>query len=362
MRFAILNKKKYVAILLTFGIITGLTGCKSNQGNAINNTPTPTIAGDSTTDNSLNDKIQKSSFKLNTIITITLYGTQDESIIDGAFAVCDEYENLLSRTKGSSEIYQLNHSSNNSFIVSDDTLELLQRGLDYCRISNGAFDLSVEPLTSLWNFGSEQQRLPKSQEIKNALSHVGYEGIKIDGNTVTFTNDDMGIDLGAIAKGYIADKIKDYLLEQGVTSATINLGGNVLLVGKKPDGSPFRIGIQKPFEDRNETIAVMELNDVSVVSSGIYERYFEEDGVQYHHILNPSTGYPYDNNLLSVTIISKESTDGDALSTTCFALGLEKGLELIESMEDTYAVFITKDDTLHYSKGFLENIVVTETK
>ncbi len=361
MRFAINNKKKYVALLLSLAIATSLTGCKSNQGNSTNNTPTPTIPGNSTTNNSVNDKIQKSSFKLNTIITITLYGTQDESIIDGAFALCDKYENLLSRTKSSSEIYQLNHASNNSFEVSDDTLDLLKRGLDYCRVSNGAFDLSVEPLTSLWNFGSDKQRLPEREEIENALSHVGYEDIKIEGNTVTMKAG-MGIDLGAIAKGYIADKIKEYLLEHKVTSATINLGGNVLCVGKKPDGSPFRIGIQKPFEDRNETIAVMELDDVSVVSSGIYERYFEVDGTQYHHILNPSTGYPYDNNLLSVTIISKESTDGDALSTTCFALGLEKGLELIESMEDTYAVFITKDDTLHYSKGFLENIVVTETK
>ncbi len=358
----ITTNKKYVAILLMLAITTGITGCKNNQGNLIDTAPSPTIAEDSTTENSINNRIEKSSFKLNTIITITLYGSQDSSIIDGAFALCDEYENLLSRTKSSSEIYQLNHSSNNSLVVSDDTLDLLKRGLDYCRISDGAFDISVEPLTSLWNFGSTNQRLPEYEEIKDALTHIGYEGIKIDGNTVTFLNDNMGVDLGAIAKGYIADKIKDYLLERNVTSATINLGGNVLCVGKKPDGSPFRIGIQKPYENRNETVAVMELNDVSVVSSGIYERYFTVDGVQYHHILNPSTGYPYDNNLLSVTIISKESTDGDALSTTCFALGLEKGLELIDSMEDTYAVFITKDDTLHYSNGFLENIVVTETK
>ena len=170
----------------------------------------------------------------------------------------------------------------------------------------------------------------------------------------------MGINLGAIAKGYIADKMKDYLLEEGVESAIIDLGGNVLCVGQRPDGSPFRIGVQMPFADRSETAAVMEISDKSVVSSGIYERYFEQDGVLYHHILNPSTGYPYENDLVSVTIISDESVDGDGLSTTCFALGLDKGMELINSLPDVQAVFITEDYQLHYSEDFENQITLAE--
>lgn len=186
--------------------------------------------------------------------------------------------------------------------------------------------------------------------------------MQLDGNLLTFAKEGMGLDLGAIAKGYIADRIKDYLLEQGVKSATINLGGNVLCVGEKPEGTPFKIGIQKPFSDRSETIAVMNISDKSVVSSGIYERYFEKDGKIYHHILNPATGYPYDNHLVSVTIISDKSVDGDGLSTSCFALGLDKGMELINSLPDVQAVFITDDYELHYSDGFEEEISMADVK
>ena len=245
--------------------------------------------------------------------------------------------------------------------LSKDTITLLNRGIYYSEISNGAFDISVEPITSLWNFGSKDQHVPDPEELKKAVSLVGYKNILLTDNEATLTKEGMGIDLGAIAKGFIADRMKDFLLEQGVKSAIINLGGNVLCVGSKPSGEAFKIGIQKPYEQYSETIAVMEIKDKSVVSSGIYERAFVEDGVNYHHILNPSTGYPYDNNLLSVTIVSDASVDGDGLSTTCFALGLDQGLELINSLENTYAAFITKDGTLHYSEGFLENIPVSET-
>ena len=180
----------------------------------------------------------------------------------------------------------------------------------------------------------------------------------IDPERVDFAKEGMQLDLGAVAKGYIADRIKDYLLEQGVESAIIDLGGNILCVGSRPGGDPFRIGLQRPFASHSETVATVEITDKSVVSSGIYERYFEEDGVLYHHILNPETGYPYDNGLVSVTIISDESVDGDGLSTSCFALGLEKGMELINSLPDVQAVFITEDGELHFSEGFEDELTV----
>lgn len=182
--------------------------------------------------------------------------------------------------------------------------------------------------------------------------------MQIQEHKVLFMEEGMSIELGAIAKGYIADKIKAYLIEQGVGSATINLGGNMLCVGTKPSGAPFRIGIQKPFADHSQVVGIVDIDDLSVVSSGIYERYITVDGKQYHHILNPATGYPYENGLVSVTIISPKSVDGDALSTSCFCLGLEDGMKLVESQPDCYGIFITSDGELHYSQGLEERFKI----
>ena len=311
------------------------------------------------------EPISKTDYLLNTIVTVTLYDSQDESILDGALELCRKYDELLSPTTETSELYRLNHGElpqdeEGFYELSEETADVISRGLSYCQLSQGAFDIAIEPLSSLWDFTSGEGTVPDSSAIEAALPLINYEDITLEGNRIRFEKEGMGINLGAIAKGYIADKMKDYLLEEGVESAIIDLGGNVLCVGQRPDGSPFRIGVQMPFADRSETAAVMEISDKSVVSSGIYERYFEQDGVLYHHILNPSTGYPYENNLVSVTIISDESVDGDGLSTTCFALGLDKGMELINSLPDVQAVFITEDYQLHYSEDFENEITLAE--
>lgn len=302
------------------------------------------------------EPISGSTFKLNTIVTVTIYDSQDRTLIDDAFSICDKYENLFSRTKESSELYKLNNGTlpkeNGGYAVSPEMAELIENGLEYCRMSDGGFDIAIEPVSSLWDFTSTEKIIPSEEALTAALPFIDYRDVILTDNTVRFKEDGMGLDLGAIAKGYIADRIKDYLLSKGVKSATINLGGNVLCIGSKPDGSPFRIGIQKPFADRSETITTVNLRDKSVVSSGIYERFFEKDGRFYHHILNPQTGYPYDNSLVAVTIISDKSVDGDGLSTSCFALGLERGLALINSLPDVDAVFITDDYELHYSDNF----------
>lgn len=300
--------------------------------------------------------ISKTAFKLNTVVTVSIYDSDDESLLSEALALCDKYENIFSRTKESSEIYQLNHGTlpqeNGMFVLSEESAELIQKGLEYGRRSGGAFDITIEPISSLWNFTSEEKVIPEATALADALPLVNYQNVTLTENKLQFAHPDMGLDLGAIAKGYIADQMKEFLVSKGVKSAIINLGGNVLCIGSKPNGKPFDIGIQKPFANRSETIASVSISDKSVVSSGVYERFFEKDDVLYHHILNPDTGYPYDNSLVSVTIISDKSVDGDGLSTSCFALGLEKGLELIDSIPDTDAVFITKDGKLHYSKDF----------
>lgn len=335
---------------------------------------------DADTSTTGNQPISISSIKLNTAVQITIYDSQDKALLDDCLALCDKYELVFSRTNEKSELYKLNHRKDTSdkdtstdrqttpypvsgtadtWHISEDLASLLSEGLDITRESDGAFDIAIAPLTSLWDFTAEDPKVPDDAAIQKALPLCSSEGVTIDGQDITLPSDDIQFDVGAIAKGYIADRLKDFLVKKGVNSAIINLGGNVLCIGSKPDGTPFKIGIQKPFADRNETEAVMDIAGKSVVSSGIYERCFKQDGKLYHHILNPQTGYPYDNGLISVTIISDQSVDGDALSTTCFALGLEDGLKFAEK-KGVQAVFITEDYELHYTDGFRDEIRVTD--
>ena len=309
---------------------------------------------------------------LHTVCTIQIYDSTDYEILNGCFAIIDKYEKIFSRTLETSEVYRINQASAKaasnsasetsqlSFEISDELKDILEFSLTYGSLSGGALDISIAPLSALWDFSNLEHKTeaPSSDLITEAQKRVNYADITLSGNTLTFTKSGMQLELGAVAKGYIADRVKDYLLSHGVTSALINLGGNILLVGEKTDGTAFQVGIQKPFESRDAVVvAISQLKDCSMVSSGIYERYFyDKNGTFYHHILNAATGYPCDTDLLQVTIISKDSATGDALSTACFALGLEKGMELIHSLEDTYAVFLTSDGTLHFSNGFLETI------
>lgn len=337
---------------------------------------------DADTSTTGNQPISISSIKLNTAVQITIYDSQDKALLDDCLALCDKYELIFSRTNENSELYKLNHRKDTSdkgpnadgqtipypisgtadtWHISEDLASLLSQGLSITRESDGAFDIAIAPLTSLWDFTAEDPKVPDDAAIQKALPLCSSDGVTIDGQDITLPSDDIQFDVGAIAKGYIADRMKDLLVKKGVKSAIINLGGNVLCIGSKPDGTPFKVGIQKPFADRNETEAVMDITGKSVVSSGIYERCFKQGGKLYHHILNPQTGYPYDNGLISVTIISDQSVDGDALSTTCFALGLEDGLKFAEK-KGVQAVFITEDYELHYTDGFQDEINVTDVE
>ena len=345
-------------------------------------------------------------FAFDTIYTITLNKGGSEELLNSCVSKCTEYEKIFSSHLKGSELYKINEieqaydevikadeykvnlisstdisyskeklekiqdaiaekiSSDNTLkynlnsdgsmeiIVSEEMADILQKGIYYSRLSKGAFDITVQPVSSLWNFSAENPEIPDDKEITEKLEYINYGNISLDGRTVIFKAAGMGVELGGIAKGYIADCLKKYLTDNGVKSGTINLGGNVLCIGQKPDKTPYKIGIQKPFADRNEMVDYVNVNGKSVVSSGIYERCFEKDGKIYHHILDSKTGYPYDNDVVAVTIISDDSVDGDGLSTTCLALGIDKGLELINSIKRTYAVFIDKDGKFHYSEGF----------
>ena len=282
-----------------------------------------------------------------TVIKIQILDPADESILDGLKKLCEKYDTMFSATNTDSELYKLNHANGQPFTVSSETANLIQEGIHYSELSGGAFDLTIEPVSALWDFKADKPTVPSSDAIAQAVSHVDYTKVDIQDNTVTLEDPEAGIDLGAIAKGYIADQVKTYLKKQGIKHSIIKLGGNVDVIGTKPDGSKYNIGIQKPFDESGEAITSVQLKDQTVVTSGIYERYFKKNGKLYHHILDPRTGYPCENNLYSVSIITDSSTKADALSTTCFLLGYEKGMELIQSMDGVEAIFITDDEKVH---------------
>lgn len=296
-----------------------------------------------------NEPISKSDFMLDTIVEITIYDSSDESLLTGSMDLCKKYENLFSKTIETSDISRINEAHGTPVTVSSDTISILSVGMKYSQLSDGAFDLSIAPASNLWDFKSENPSPPSKTAVSEALMHINYKNIIISGNTVSLKDPEAKIDLGGIAKGYIADRIKDYLVSEGVKSAVINLGCNILTIGQKPDHTPFNVGIRAPFKDQNTVICAVPVDGLSVVSSGPYERYFEYEGTLYHHILDPATGYPTTNNLAGVSIISPLSVDGDALSTTCFVLGLEKGTELINSLDPIEAIFITSDNQVFYT-------------
>ena len=327
-------KSRINTLILTVLVITFITGCRRTA-----------------------EPVTETDFYLDTVVQITLYDTDGRNSciqnIRECFELIDRYECLFSATKEDSDIWNINHSNGNPVSVSDDTISLLHTAIYYSELSKGKVDLTILPLSELWDFGSEgNSHIPDDNAIQEAISHINYRTVHIEGNTVKLLDSDTAIDLGFIAKGYIADRLKEYLLEQGVKSACINLGGNLITIGTKPDGQPYRIGIQKPFSDEGEIITAIDVTDYSVVSSGVYERYFYEDGVLYHHLLDPATGYPADNNIAGVTILTPSSVDADALSTTCFFLGIDAGMELIESLEDVEVLFITMDGDIFCSDNF----------
>ena len=285
----------------------------------------------------------KTGFYLNTVVSITLYDRSGKDpLFDEAMSLIGEYDSLLSKTAEGSDIYRINHAGGSPVEVDARTAELLSIALSYASLSDGLVDPTIGTLSDLWSFGDTNEGIvPSREDIEEALSHIDYTKVKLSGNTVTLLDPKARLDLGFIAKGYIADKLKEFLIENGVANGIINLGGNVLTIGTKPDGSDYHIGVQKPFAETGTALTTLTVRDRSLVSSGNYERYFEKDGILYHHILSTRDGYPVNSGLNGVTIISENSVDGDALSTLCFILGYEKGRKLIDSLPDTEAVFIS---------------------
>lgn len=302
--------------------------------------------------------VSKTSYYMDTICEITIYDMEDMSqeragdAIDQAFALCADYESLLSATKEDSDIYRLNHADGKAVECDEKTVEVIRRGLYYGEVSGGKFDITVGKATALWDFHDETPKVPSEKQVQEAMRGVGYENVHIDGNTVTLGNADMELTLGGVGKGYVGDKASELLEELGVTGAVVNFGGNIIAIGDK-GGEAFKIGIRKPFSDSGETLGYMEVKDATVVTSGIYERGFESGGKYYHHILDVETGWPADTDTVGVTLVGKKGTsaDCDAMSTICLLLGVEDGMRFIESVPGVEAVFVDRDGRITKTGG-----------
>jgi thiamine biosynthesis lipoprotein len=280
-------------------------------------------------------------FVCDTVVTVNAYAPQET--VDDAIRLMRDYERVLSKTVEGSDVWKLNHANGQPTEVNPETAELLRLSVEIASRSGGAFDVTVAPLSALWDFNAETPVLPDPDALADAAKRVDYRNIAIDGNTVTLKNG-AEIDLGGVAKGYIADRVAAFLRERGVRSACINMGGNILVFGGKPNGAKWSIGVRDPNGTAADSEEVLSLSDGAVVTSGSYERGFDLDGVRYHHILDPKTGMPVQNGLASVTILCENSATADALSTACFVLGPTASGELLAAY-GANAIFLCSDGT-----------------
>ncbi len=302
--------------------------------------------------------ITYSGIHFDTVVSVTVYGYDDPAGINALIREeCERYELLCSRTNADSELYKLNHrlitdtieldhdgAVLSAYKVSPELYEMISEGLEAYDFSSGNFDIAIAPLSDLWDFRSGEHVIPSEDKIESVLPHLSPDSIILtDDEHIAFLDDECMIDLGGLAKGYIGDRLKIFLEDKGVSSAIIALGGNVVALGDK-NGEPYEVGIRRPFGQGSELSATVSVRDRSVVTSGTYERYFESGGTLYHHILNPLTGYPYDTDLSSATVICDSSTDGDILSTVLLTEGADKAAEHADKLKDEEIYVILIDN------------------
>lgn len=347
-------KKTKMAITFTILALFAslLSGCSGNKNTT---EPVKTTNGNESQYETL-EPMSETYFIFDTIVNVKIYDTRATK--DNLKDIDDILKNIdkkISRNQETSEISKVNAQSGIAPVqVSDDTYDLVNKALDYAKRTDGLFDPAIGKLVGLWNIGHEGAHVPPTADIEEALKLCDYSKIEMNDATheIYLQEKGMDIDLGSIGKGYAADVIYDYLSEKGFHSAIIDLGGNVFAMGSKPGGKKWTIGVQDPDKERGNPIGTIQVEDKTIVTSGIYERFFIENGKLYQHIINPTTGYPVENNISSVTIVTNRSTDADALSTTLFVLGIDEGLKFIENTPDTEALFISKDKKLYGTSGF----------
>ena len=287
--------------------------------------------------------VSETRILLDTFCTITIYGPHDRQLFDDAFSLCEKYEALLSKSAEGSDIWRINHAGGSPVMVAAETIEVISSGLAFGGLSDGMFDITVGRLTTLWDFSGDPG-VPTITELADALVTVGYGNVIVSGDTVRLADPDTWLDLGAIAKGYIADRMADFLRERGVTGAVVDLGGDVAAVGGKPDGSPWMIGVRQPFGGQNDLLGVVETAEAAIVTSGTYERQFTENNVLYHHILDPYNGMPVVSDVVGATVLAKRAMVGDALSTVALLVGSGNAEDLLAGVPGFIGALLVLDN------------------
>ncbi len=292
-------------------------------------------------DTTADEPINRTTFLLNTLVSVTVYGV-DSDAVTACFKTCSDYEDLLSAHKEGSDIMRINEARGEPVEVAPETAELLERSLEYAEATDGAFDVTIGAVSLLWDF--EEAIKPDDAAIEEAVKHVGWQNLHVDGTTVTLDDPEAKLDLGGIAKGWIAERLTDELIEAGATSAMVSLGSSsICLFNTKPDGSPWRIALRDPLDSYANILGVIEAADTCISSSGLYDQEFEEDGVLYWHILDPKTGYPVETDMLGDTIVCEDPVQGDALSTTLFVMGMQEAASWLEERYPDVAALLVDD-------------------
>lgn len=336
--------KGYTLFLLSCFLLIFVTGCGSFASSDTRNlSATP---------------YEETEFLMGTVVRIAIYNKNSEAVLDTAFDRIKELAEFITTEEDgeSSMISRINEQAGKEPVaISDDLYALIKSSVTYSQETNGSFDLTIGPLTNLWRIGYPEARLPDQAEIDQALTLVDYNNVILNDQdqTVFLKDPGMRLDLGAIAKGFITDEIVQVLKENGVNTAIIDLGGNLFVMGSSPsdEQAEWQVGIQDPFEDRGTILGSLPASDESIVTSGVYERFLEVDGKQYAHLMNPETGYPFDNELAGVSVVTKESIDGDGLSTSLFSKGLDEGLDFVNQLDGVDAIFVTKNKEVYVSDG-----------
>lgn len=314
------------------------------------------LAGVSAADNTKTESVQQQEalvdtefFAMNTYLTFQAYGNQADTALEEAKKRVLELEQKWSVTDESSEIYQINHSNEVDVTLSEEMKEVMEFVLQMAEKTDGNLEPSLYPVLTAWGFTTEENRIPGEEELQTLLQSVGYKKIQLNGNQIRIP-EGMELDLGAVGKGYAGDEAAAILKKNGISAALLNLGGNVQAIGSKPDGSNWRIGIRSPFGEGN--LGVLEVSDRAVITSGNYEHYFVgEDGETYGHILNPFTGNPVENELISMTIVAEQGKEGDALSTALFVMGLDGAEKYWRKYADFEMIAVTKNEEVYLTEG-----------
>lgn len=309
--------------------------------------------------------IERTELLLGTVASIKVYNEGKEEALDLAFERVTELDEWFAMQKEDSEISEVNRQAGVSPVeVSEEVFLVMERALHFAEESEGAFDPTIGAVTSLWNIGQENAAVPDQTELEAVLDVVDYNLVELneENQTVFLQEEGMKVDLGAIAKGYITDEAARVLKEEGVNTAIIDLGGDIVVVGNSTRGEeePWRVGIQDPYGERGAILGMIDLADSAIVTSGIYERNIEEDGKSYHHLMNPETGFPVENNISGISIIADNAMDADAIANIAFSKGVEDGLAYINDMAGVDVIYVTKDKEVFASDNVIDRIEITD--